>query len=153
MIKKKRMSPLFGETQMSYDLELVDPVTKEVLTLDAPHFMRGGTYCVSGEERCHFNITYNYARHYYRIFPVKPHTEPKEEYLKEKVKEGNGLGIRYIYGLTGAESIPVLKEAISKLGDEVDSDYWKPAEGNAKKALMQLLALAQMRPDGVWDGD
>ena len=39
------------------------------------------------------------------------------------------------------------------LGDDVDDDYWKPTEGNAKRALYGLLAMAQMRPDGVWGGD
>lgn len=31
--------------------------------------------------------------------------------------------------------------------------YWEATEGNAKRALLQLLAMARMRPDGVWDGD
>lgn len=44
---------------MSYDIELVDPVTKEVLQLDGPHHMRGGTYCVDGTKDAHLNITYN----------------------------------------------------------------------------------------------
>ena len=30
---------------MSYDIELVDPITKEVITIDSPHFMGGGTTC------------------------------------------------------------------------------------------------------------
>ena len=34
-----------------------------------------------------------------------------------------------------------------------DPDYWKATEGNAKRALCQLRALAQLRPDGVFDGD
>jgi hypothetical protein len=118
---------------MSYDIELVDPVTREVLHLDAPHHMRGGTYPLGGESRARINVTYNYSRHYTRV-------------LGEK-------GIRSIYGLSGAESIQVLREAAEKLGDDVDDDYWKPTEGNAKRALLQLLALARMRPDGVWDGD
>ena len=29
----------------------------------------------------------------------------------------------------------------------------EPTEGNAKKALAQLLAFTQMRPDGIWNGD
>jgi hypothetical protein len=95
--------------------------------------MRGGTYAVGGEQRAHLNVTYNYAKHYYRV-------------LGEK-------GIRTIYDLSGAESIPLLKDAISKLGDDVDPDYWASTEGNAKVALQQLLALAQMRPDGIWEGD
>jgi hypothetical protein len=62
-------------------------------------------------------------------------------------------GIRVIYDMTGAESIPVLKDVVSKLGDDRDPDYWKATEGNAKAALLQLIALANMRPDGVWEGD
>lgn len=118
---------------MSYDISLHDPVTKQTIMLDAPHDMRGGTYAVGGTQEAWLNITYNYAQHYYHSF--------------------GEMGIRTIYGMTGAESIPVLKAAIEKLGDDVVDDYWEPTEGNAKHALTQLLALAQMRPDGIWGGD
>jgi hypothetical protein len=118
---------------MSYSIALVDPVTRERLELDSPHQMRGGTYCVGGTAECWLNVTYNYGEHYYRVF-------------------GEG-GVRTIYGMTGAESLPVLKAAAGQLGDDTDSDYWKPTEGNAKRALLQLAALAQLRPDGVWEGD
>ena len=117
---------------MSYDIRLEDAVTGKVLMLDNAHHMKGGTYAVGGTREAWLNITYNYSEHFH-VFGSK--------------------GIREIYGKTGAESIPMLKEAISLLGDDVDDDYWKPTEGNAKQALMQLLALAQMRPDGVWNGD
>jgi hypothetical protein len=118
---------------MSYDIELTDPVTKEVLELDTPHQMKGGTYAVGGTTKCSLNITWNYCKYYY-----------------ETMGED---GIRSIYGKTGAESIPILTEAINSLGDETDSDYWTATEGNAKKSLLQLRALAQMRPDGIWEGD
>ena len=118
---------------MSYDIYLNDPVTGIPIELDEPHQMRGGTYAVGGTTKAWLNVTYNYAKHYYRVMGEE--------------------GIRTIYGMTGAESIPVLKAAIDGLGDDVDPDYWKPTEGNAKRALCSLLALAQMRPDGVWDGD
>ena len=118
---------------MSYDIELVDPVTKEVLHLEHPHHMRGGTYAIGGTTEAHLNITYNYGKHYYRV-------------LGEK-------GIRTIYGMTGAESIPVLEAAAAKLSDEVSDDYWEATEGNAKRPLLQLAAMARIRPDGVWDGD
>lgn len=119
---------------MSYDIELNHPVTGEVLLLDAPHHMRGGTYPVGGEPRACLNVTYNYSRHYVRAF-------------------GTEVGLRSIYGMTGAQSIPVLSRAIEALGKDVDDDYWKPTEGNARAALEQLRALAYMRPDGVWSGD
>ena len=35
----------------------------------------------------------------------------------------------------------------------VSNNYWEPTEGNVKVALLQLLELAKMRPDGIWDGD
>lgn len=62
-------------------------------------------------------------------------------------------GIRTIYGMTGAESIPIIKAAMEKLSDDVSEDYWEATEGNAKKALAGLLAFAQIRPDGLWKGD
>lgn len=133
---------------MSYDLYLCDPVqprlpaeeegwdggAPNVLLLDAPHQMKGGTYALGGTREAHLNVTYNYGKHYRRVLDAEE-------------------GIRAIYGLTGAESIPVLRAAAAQLGDDVDEDYWKPTEGNAKRALLQLLALAQLRPDGIWQGD
>lgn len=118
---------------MSYDIELIDPVTKEPVKLDEPHHMRGGTYAVGGTTRAHLNVTYNYGAIFRRVLGVD--------------------GIRAIYGKTGAESLPILKEAAAQLADDVDPDYWKATEGNAKRALVQLAALAKMRPDAVWTGD
>lgn len=120
---------------MSYDIRLMDPVTKDTLELDEPHAMRGGTYAIGGTRVLWLNVTYNYGSIYY-----------KPEVLGES-------GIRSIYGLSGAESIPLLKKAAEALGDDVVSDYWTPTEGNAKRALIQLIAMANLRPDGIWDGD
>lgn len=135
---------------MSYDIYLADPVTHEVLTMDAPHQMRGGMYAIGGTDKMWVNITYNYAQWYYKDYA-----------FGEK-------GIRSIYGLSGAESIPVLKKAISGLESSKEelpneelkkclehgtTGYWLPTRENAIRPLYQLLALAQMRPDGVWKGD
>lgn len=35
----------------------------------------------------------------------------------------------------------------------VNTDYWEPTAANAIKLLYQLLSLAKMRPDCIWDGD
>lgn len=140
---------------MSYDISLKDPVTKEDICLEIPHQMRGGTYAVNGTSKAWLNITYNYARWYYKdgVFPEI---------------DGESKGIRTIYGMSGAESIPILKSAISVLEsmNENISDeerleceengatgYWMPTRENAIKPLYSLLSFAQMRPDGVWDGD
>ena len=137
---------------MSYDIELVDQVTGEPLEFDAPHHMRGGTYSVGGTTRAHLNITYNYYRHFRSVFVDLP--QPRDKSPQYMIDEGGPVvGIRTIYGLSGAESLPVLARAISMLGDDVDEDYWKPTEGNVKRALIQLRTLAAMRPDGLWHGD
>ena len=97
--------------------------------------MRGGTYAMYGTTELWLNVTYNYAKIFYR-----------EDVFGEE-------GIRSIYGKTGLESIPMLEKAIAALGNDVSSDYWEPTEGNAKRALINLLTMAKMRPDGIWDGD
>jgi hypothetical protein len=118
---------------MSYDIYLVDPVSKETLCSESVHTMAGSTYVVGGTNELSLSITYNYSKHFYRVF-------------------GEG-GIRSIYGKTGAESLPLFKAAIELLGNDTNPDYWASTEGNAKRALYQLHSKAQMRPDGVWEGD
>jgi hypothetical protein len=118
---------------MSYDIRLLDPETKEQIYFGTPHQLKGGTYALGGTTEAWLNVTYNYSSHFYRV-------------LGEK-------GIRSIYGLTGAASIPILEAAAAKLADDFDHDYWKPTEGNAKLAIFNLVELARAAPHGVWDGD
>ena len=119
---------------MSYDIYLNDPDTNEVIVFDEKHNLSGGTYEVGGCDEAWLNVTYNYSKHFYRFID------------KEK-------GIRFLYGKTGKETIPVLNRAIESLKDDFSDDYWNPTEGNAKRALQSLVSFAQMRPDGVWSGD
>ena len=115
---------------MSWDIELQDAVTGAVLTLDKPHHMNGGTYAVGGTTEATLNVTYNYGKVLHALW--------------------GDDGIEVIHGMYGANSIPLLRKAIESLGDDVHSDYWQPTEGNVKHALISLMALASMRPDGVW---
>ena len=32
-------------------------------------------------------------------------------------------------------------------------NYWDDTAANAIRPLYQLIAMAKMRPDGIWDGD
>ncbi len=118
---------------MSYDIKLLDPVTQEVIRFDTPHQIKGGTYAMNSTTETWLNITYNYGSIYREKFGEK--------------------GIRTIYGMTGAESIPVIQNTIDELNNDVVGDYWKATEGDAKKPLYGLLAFAKMRPDGIWSGD
>lgn len=118
---------------MSYDIYLTDPKTKETICFDVPHRLKGGTYAIGGTREAWLNITYNYYEHFVKV-------------LGEE-------GIRAIYGMTGKQSMPVLEKAIESLKDDTDPDYWKPTEGNARNALLDLLVLAKSAPHGIWKGD
>lgn len=124
----------FNKDSMSYDISLNDPITGKTIMLDEPHQLRGGTYCMGGTRELWLNITWNYSKHFQRVLDAEK-------------------GIRIIYGKPAVDTIPILQAAISQLKDDVDNDYWKATEGNAKAALVKLLTMAKMRPDGVWDGD
>lgn len=139
-----------GEIKMSYDISLCDPVTHEPLKTAIPHMMQGGTYAIGGTTEMWLNITWNYGQWY------------RKEYAFGE------NGIRTIYGLSGAESIPVLQKAINGLTQSKENlseeeireyiehevtGYWLPTRENAIKPLYQLMALAQMRLDGIWEGD
>ena len=137
---------------MSYDIYLVDPITRKTLELDAPHQMRGGTYALGGTTEAHLNVSFDYGVHFWRVFEELPAPRPlAPAWMHEE--GGPVTGIRTLYGLSGAESLIVLDRAMALLKDDVTDDYWEGTEGNAKRALMQLRALAAMRPDGIWDGD
>ena len=182
---------------MSYDISLCDPVTKEPLWCEKPHMMRGGNYAVGGTTELWLNITYNYAGYYYDA------TDGDARFAHEAHGETE-YGIRGIYGKTGGESIPMLKDMIERIAakyrpdgknwittkrqkqrvsDEYgvehkdpyrliisgkpytteeyeievsegpNRDYWEPTAANAIGPLFSLIAMAEMRPDGVWDGD
>lgn len=193
---------------MSYDIRLVDPVTKEQLYSDVAHDMRGGMYAIGGTTELWLNITWNYAHYYYEA------TDGDKRFAHEEITgytngEPDGVeiqyGIRGIYGKTGAESIPMLKDLIDRIesnykdengewksgrrkrpvvcdmyGHRLDMDvyeakrnnikhtveteeydvsegdtssYWEETAANAIRPLHQLIAMAQIRPDGVWEGD
>ena len=152
---------------MSYDIRLCDPVTKEPININTPHFIQGGTYALNGTTELWLNITWNYGDwyRYEGVFPVVKKTAENGETYCNK-------GIRAIYDLTGVESIPVLEHAIEVINNieenqiltekdykqfekqEITRDsYWFPSKENVLRPLYQLITFAKMRPDGVWDGD
>ena len=205
---------------MSYDISLKDATTGDTIELPVKHIMTGGTYraeYTGGEfvptpiSDAWLNITYNYGSYYYEA------TEGDERFAHDEVSAyySDGTqgpirteyGIRGIYGKTGAESIPMLKDMVVRIeakykkdgewisterertryveiatGKELDfftdilnkgmsedlykeetytemvnegpdTDYWEATAGNAIRPLYQLIAIASLRPDGVWEGD
>ena len=144
---------------MSYDIYLVDPITRKTLELDAPHQMRGGTYALGGTTEAHLNVSFDYGVHFWLVFEELPAPRPlAPEWMHKMAAVDSEIhytiaGIRTLYGLSGAESLPILDRAMALLKDNGTDNYWDATEGNAKRALIQLRALAALRPDGIWDGD
>ncbi|MBP5640057.1 MAG: hypothetical protein J6X55_11300 [Victivallales bacterium] len=121
---------------MSYDIEFQKDGKTCTLPFSPPH---GGTYCAGDDFRkAWLNITYNYAKIYYKygLSIEKP----------EKMERG----MRVLEGKSAAKCVAILTSVIPKLGNETDSYYWKPTEGNAKRALVNLLSIAvAVPPDAI----
>ena len=203
---------------MGYDISLKDPVTKEEIELPVKHLMIGNTYAADYDpnigrftpkptSEAHLGITYNYSNYYYDAVErdVWFYGNLEDDDDREKEQPRN-LGIRGIYGKSGAESIPMLNDMIQRITDKYqkdgewistertkmiyrdtfgkayapevvlcnsdydlstmkkeeytvkvseapNDDYWEATAGNAIKPLHYLIAMAQLRPDGIWDGD
>lgn len=130
---------------MSYDVRLIDHTTHKVLEAENPHFMKGGTFCPGGTKELWLNITYNYAAVLCKVLQ-------RDVIDQDTGKRTTLVGLDAINGIYAAETISMLRKAINSLSDEgANESYWHPTEGNVKKALIQLKALADMRPDGVWE--
>lgn len=130
---------------MSYDVRLIDHTTHKVLEAENPHFMQGGTFCPGGTKELWLNITYNYAAVLCKVLQ-------RDVIDQDTGKRTTLVGLDAINGIYAAETISMLRKAINSLSDDgANESYWHPTEGNVKKALIQLKALADMRPDGVWE--
>lgn len=140
---------------MSYDISLTDPKSGETIQLDELHDIKGGTYALGGTREAWLNITWNYGEHFYRVFAPRPATDFDRRTWMGPHRQDEDIveGIRVIYGLTGEESIPILRAAREQLGSDATDDYWEATEGNAARALQGLIDLALMAPHGVWKGD
>ena len=193
---------------MSYDIYLKERVSGDTIMLPVKHVMIGGTYQADYDHvtktfspaairEAWLNITYNYGRYYYEA------AENDERFYGDDDGKIDNLGIRGIYGKTGAESISMLKDIAKRIenkykkdgewiktvrketvykdekGNVVDSidaifsnikvaekeeiefelsegpntDYWQDTAANAIKPIFQLIAMAELRPDGIWEGD
>lgn len=118
---------------MSYDIYLKDRAGNVLELPKGTEQPRGGTYAIGGTGEAWLNVTYNYGGIFRDLF--------------------GPAGIRSIYGMTGAESLKLLDKAVMALKDDVSDDYWEATQGNAKRAILGLRALASALPDGIWAGD
>lgn len=115
---------------MSHDVSLMrDGQTVEV----EHHAGEGGTYALGGSQSADLNITYNYSECYALC--------PRFQAIGR---------VRGLDGMSGADAIPILAEAVEILGTKKYADYWAPTPGNAGYALSILLGWARQHPDAVF---
>ena len=112
---------------MSYDCTIINSNGMPYIVNTAP---AGGIIQIAGPKEAYLNITYNYSR------------------IINSVLSG---GISGLNEKKVEETIGQIQEAVTKLGDDRDPDYWKATEGNAKAALQGLLVLAIQCPGGIWE--
>ena len=140
-----------------------------------------GTFTPALNTEAHLNITYNYGRYYSEIYEERgieiihgmsgvdsvPVLENMILFLDEKYKK-DGIWItskrnkRVFYDEYGNEmnGLQVLLNKRISVRDELveyeinegdTSYYWTPTAANAIRPLYQLIALAKLRPDCVWE--
>lgn len=59
----------------------------------------------------------------------------------------------WLNGKTGQETAEILLPVINQMKNDYTETYWDQTEGNARKALIKLLAMSLCEPDAVWDID
>ena len=131
----------------------------------------------------HLNITYNYSSYYYEVYkgggirkiygmmgvdsiPILQDMidtltckyQKDGDWICTKRKKTlffneNGEELEdHIFAMINNEKINS-KEVIVDRYEGANEDYWTPTAANAIRPLYQLLSLAKMRPDCIWDGD
>ena len=105
-------------------------------SLSVPRHTEGGTFVLGGTDEAELNVTYNYSARFREAWP-------------EELR-GHGALTQMLNGLTGADTIPLLEQAVAKLGTDRSADYWEPSAGNAGAALDTLLSWARTHPQGRW---
>ena len=120
---------------MGYSIQIVDENNQTMKTTNGEkHHIKGGIFVLGGTDEASISITYNYSPYFHR------HIDKEE-------------GIRCLYGQKVKDTTALLTSAINQMEESNDEDYWAATEGNARKALENLLLLAELFPDGYWDGD
>lgn len=151
-------------------------------TYKADYHSETGTFTPALNTEANLNVTYNYGRYYKEVYekgirqiygmsgvdsiPILENmiTAITDKYRKNDLwtstkrtkvicydEEGNELENVMVFL---KQQIPAKEEIIEYEVDEGDtSNYWLATAANAIRPLHQLIALAKMRPDCIWDGD
>lgn len=117
---------------MSYNIEIIHPKTGETLESARALTLRGGIQPFGGSKELFLTITFNYREHLVKAFQ-------------------SHKGVSCLNNKAVVSTIDTITNAIERLDtDYYMEDYWKPTEGNARLALINLLILAFEGLEGYW---
>lgn len=152
-------------------------------TYKADYHPESGTFTPALNTEAHLNITYNYGGYYREFYKDEgiriiygmsgvdsiSVLEKMISFLEKKYrKKGKWITTKRcktIYYDENGKEIDVIDAIMNKViaerKEEIEfevsegdtSDYWLDTAANAMRPLHQLIALAKMCPDCIWDGD
>ncbi len=152
-------------------------------TYVADYHPETGTFTPALNTEAELNITYNYGRYYYETYKEKgirtiygisgidsiPMLEKMISDIEKNYKKDGDWIIskreKTIYYDKNDREVDICDVVSGKIEcarkEEIEfevsegetNDYWLPTAANALKPLHQLIALAKMRPDCIWNGD
>ena len=151
-------------------------------TYKADYHPETGTFTPALNTEAHLNITYNYAPYYREVYPENgirtiygmsgADSIAVLEKIIEKIKAKYYVDERWITtkrmeriyfdkNKNRIDLFDAIHEDIDYEAEDIEVDiyegdvdnYWKVTAANAIRPLYKLIALAKMRPDGIWDGD
>jgi len=108
---------------VSWDINIIDPLTGETRVLREKHALRGAVYALGGTRLAELTITANYSPYYRKIWG-------------QELGELDGKPLR--------EVKPLFREAVIALGTLRAPSYWTPTSGNAGSAMQTLLNLCEL---------
>ena len=106
---------------------------------------------IKNQEMSEYNLRSAHVSCLYYIYTLNDATATDLCEHCEEDKATISRALDYLDNKIAYDTIDFLEGLIKSLLDDVSDDYWEATEGNAKKAIYQLLIFARMRPDGIWE--
>ena len=152
-------------------------------TYAADYHPETGTFTPALNTNAELNITYNYSHYYYETYKdlgirviygitgldSLPMLEKIAENIKKKyIVDGEWVvskRTKKVYFDKAGKSYRAedvfcnnvdyvrTEEVEYEISEGETSNYWDSTAANALKPIYQLITLAKMRPDCIWDGD
>ena len=88
---------------------------------------------------------------------IKAKYKPDGEWLitsreRTRYRDKSGKEVDFYYALHHRDECSS-EDYTEDISEGPCDDYWEATAANAIRPLYQLIAMAELRPDGVWDGD